>query len=206
MPSEVFSIVGSALNPKKPRPILFLTSNRHKASEAQTILKPFGVKVISKPAKGIEIQSDSIEEVARVCAVSAYKRFRRPLLVEDSGLFIDSLNGFPGVYSRAVYDQVGCAGILRLLAQERQRSAKFVCALAYADSKGVRIFKGVVNGKIASRKSPGAGFGYDPIFIPSGHSKPFSALPKVKAKLSHRAAAFQSFGRFMAKKAKNTPR
>ena len=185
-----------------PISILFLTSNRHKAAEAQTILKPFGVRIISKPAKGIEIQSDSIEEVARVCAVFAYKRFRRPLLVEDSGLFIDSLNGFPGVYSRAVYDQVGCAGILRLLAQERRRSARFVCALAYADSKGVRLFKGIVRGKIALRKSFGAGFGYDPIFIPMGYSKPFSKVPQIKSTLSHRAMAFESFGRFMVKKSK----
>ncbi len=184
------------------RPILLLTSNRHKFAEAQTILKPFGVSIVRKPAKGIEIQSDSIEEVARVCAKNAYRRFRVPLLVEDSGLFVDAFRGFPGVYSSAIYNQVGCEGILRLLAQERQRSAKFVCALAYADSRGVRVFRGVVHGKIARRITRGAGFGYDPVFIPSGYSKPFSALPKTKATLSHRARAFASFGRFMERNPK----
>ncbi len=188
--------------PQNPRRILLLTSNLHKFAEAQTILKTFGVSIVRKPAKGIEIQSDSIEEVARVCAKNAYRRFRVPLLVEDSGLFVQSLRGFPGVYSSAIYDQVGCAGILRLLAQERQRSAKFVCALAYADKNGIRIFRGAVRGQIARRLVRGAGFGYDPVFIPSGYSKPFSALPKVKAKLSHRARAFASFGRFMEKKSK----
>ena len=183
--------------------VLFLTSNAGKFREAQTILKTFGVKLIRKPAKGIEIQSDSVEEVARVCAENAYRRFRVPLVVEDSGLFVDALRGFPGVYSSAIYVQVGCAGILRLLAQERRRSAKFVCALAYADSKGIRVFKGVVNGQIARRLTPGAGFGYDPVFIPSGYSKPFSALPKVKATLSHRARAFQALGRHMMKKSKS---
>jgi len=184
------------------RQILFLTSNRHKFAEAQTILKPYNLKLIQKPAKGIEIQTDSIEEVARVCAENAYSRFHVPLCVEDSGLFVQSLRGFPGVYSSAIYTQVGCEGILRLLAQERQRSAKFVCALAYADSSGVRLFRGVVHGTIAHRISRGAGFGYDPIFIPRGYSKSFSALPKTKAKLSHRASAFESFGRFMMKKEK----
>ena len=164
------------------------------------ILKPYNLKLVQKPAKGIEIQSDSVEEVARVCAKAAYKRLRVPLLVEDSGLFVDALRGFPGVYSSAIYDQVGCEGILRLLAQERQRSARFVCALAYADSSGVRLFKGVVRGTIARRQTRGAGFGYDPIFIPMGYSKSFSALPQIKAKLSHRARAFVSFGRFMKKK------
>ncbi len=189
-------------NNRSVRPILFLTSNRHKFEEAQTILKPYNLKLIQKPAKGIEIQSDSLEEVARVCAKAAYKRFGVPLLVEDSGLFIKRLRGFPGVNSAAIYDQVGCAGILRLLAQERQRSAQFACALAYADSKGVRVFKGVVHGQIARRMHAGAGFGYDPIFIPKGHSKPFSALPKIKAACSHRARAFELFGRFMMKKTK----
>ena len=190
----------------KPRPILLLTSNRHKFAEAQTILKPFGLSITRKPAKGIEIQSDYIEEVARVCAENAYRRFRVPLLVEDSGLFVHRLRGFPGIYSSAIYNQVGCAGILRLLAQERQRSAKFVCAWAYADRSGVRIFRGVVHGRIGLRIHSGAGFGYDPIFIPSGHSKPFSALPKIKAKLSHRARAFESFGRYMMKKSKSSKR
>ncbi|VVC01102.1 Non-canonical purine NTP pyrophosphatase [uncultured archaeon] len=181
------------------RKILLLTSNHHKCAEANMILKPYSIKIIQKSAKGIEIQSDSIEEVARVCAKNAYSKFRVPLLVEDSGLFVDALRGFPGVYSSAIYKQVGCEGILRLLAQKRQRSAKFVCALAYANSSGVRLFRGVVHGTIASRIHTGAGFGYDPIFIPKGYSKPFSALPKVKASLSHRGRAFVYFGRFMMK-------
>lgn len=188
------------------RPILFLTSNPGKFREAQTILKTFGVKLIRKPAKGIEIQSDSLEKVARVCAENAYRRFRVPLLVEDSGLFINALNGFPGVYSADIYNQVGCEGILRLLAQERRKSAKFVCALAYADKSGVRLFRGVVHGSIARRIFRGAGFGYDPVFIPSGYSKPFSALPKIKAALSHRARAFQALGRHLMKKSKSSKR
>ncbi|MCL6088759.1 MAG: RdgB/HAM1 family non-canonical purine NTP pyrophosphatase [Candidatus Marsarchaeota archaeon] len=191
---------------KKRPSILFLTGNKHKFAEAQTILKPFGIKLIQKPAKGIEIQSDSVEEVARVCAKDAYRRFCVPLLVEDSGLFIGALKGFPGAYSAAIYNQVGCEGILRLLAQERRKSAKFVCALAYAGSHGVRLFRGVVHGSIGSRIHAGAGFGYDPIFIPKGHTKPFSAAPETKAKLSHRAKAFEAFGRFIAKKAKHDTR
>jgi XTP/dITP diphosphohydrolase len=182
--------------------ILFLTSNPHKFKEAKTILKPYNIKLIKKPAKGLEIQSDSVEKVALVCAQDAYKRLRVPLLVEDSGLFISALRGFPGAYSAAIYDKIGCEGILRLLAQERRRSAKFVCALAYADSSGVRLFKGVASGFIATRAFPGAGFGYDPIFIPRGYSKPFSLLAQEKDKISHRAKAFRLFGRFMLKKQK----
>lgn len=179
------------------RPLLFLTSNKHKFAEAQTLLKSHGIEIASVPAKGTEIQSDSLVQVAATCAESAYKRLRRPLFVEDSGLFIEKLNGFPGVYSSAAYDQLGCAGILRLLGQQRQRAAKFMCAIAYVDSQGTRIFRGVVHGRIAKRASPASGFGFDPLFIARGYSKPFSLTPHAKAKLSHRVKALQALAKFL---------
>src|SRR3974390_1850737 len=118
----------------KERPILFLTGNKHKFAEAQTLLKSQGIKIARTSAKGTEIQSDSLVSVAKVCAETAYRRLRGPLFVEDLGLVVDSLNGFPGVYSSAAYDNIGCAGLLRLLGQQRQRNAKFECAIAYVDS------------------------------------------------------------------------
>ncbi len=199
-------------------PILFLTGNRHKFAEAQTILNAHGIRIARTPAKGTEIQTDSLVAVAMVCAESAYKRLRRPLFVEDSGLFVDSLNGFPGVYSSAAHDTIGCAGILRLLDQQRQRragrsasrrlkaralrSARFECAIAYVDSHGTRIFRGTVHGTIASRIFSGKGFGYDPLFIPRGYDKPFSAIPEVKTLLSHRARALQAFAKYLQRRNK----
>lgn len=180
------------------RPILFLTGNAHKVAEARSVLNKHNLRIIQKPAKGIEIQSDSVEEVARACAEDAYRRFRVPLMVEDSGLFIERLGGFPGVYSASIHDQIGCAGILRLLAQERQRAARFDCAIAYIDSRGLRIFRGTVKGRIAHRISRGEGFGYDPIFIPSGYSKTFSQIPEAKARLSHRTVALLKLARYLA--------
>ena len=180
--------------------ILLLTSNKHKVEEANTILKRFNLKVLSSPQKGIEIQSDSISEVARVCAENAYKRIKKPLFVEDSGLFVDALGGFPGVYSSYVLDKVGCEGILRLLGQERQRSAHFACAIAYADETGTQIFEGRVFGRISDQIILGGGFGYDPIFIPDGHEKPFSKIMDVKHKVSHRAIALGKLGEFLASK------
>ncbi|MFH0927832.1 MAG: RdgB/HAM1 family non-canonical purine NTP pyrophosphatase [Candidatus Micrarchaeota archaeon] len=177
--------------------ILLLTSNAHKVDEAQTILKQFGLNVVSSPQKGIEIQSDSVSEVARVCAENAYSHIKKPLFVEDSGLFVDALGGFPGVYSSYALEKVGCEGILRLLGQERQRSAKFTCAVAYANENGTRIFEGEVFGRISDQIVLGGGFGYDPIFIPDGHNEPFSKIMGVKHKISHRAAALEKLGKFL---------
>lgn len=180
--------------------ILFLTSNKHKVGEAQTILKRFNTNIVSLSQKGIEIQSDSLAEVARVCAQNAYSHIKKPLFVEDSGLFVDALGGFPGVYSSYVLDKVGCEGILHLLNQERQRTAHFGCAVAYADEDGVSIFEGKVLGSISDQINLGGGFGYDPIFIPDGHDQPFSKLMDVKEKISHRVIALEKLGKFLASK------
>lgn len=180
--------------------LLFLTSNKGKISEAQTILKRFNLNVVSSLGKGTEIQSDSLCEVARICAENAYSRIKKPLFVEDSGLFIDALGGFPGVYSSYVLDKVGCDGILRLLGQERQRSAHFACAVAYADGNSTHIFEGKVFGRISDQISLGGGFGYDPIFIPDGHNLPFSKLLEVKGKISHRVLALEKLGVFISSK------
>lgn len=180
--------------------ILFLTSNPHKVEEAKSILKRYNITIVSSPQKGDEIQSDSIVEVAKICAQNAYSKIGKPLFVEDSGLFIDSLGGFPGVYSAFALDKIGCEGILRLLGQERQRSARFECAIAYADKNGVKTFHAEVKGKISSRIFEGKGFGYDPIFIPDGHNETFSKIFEVKEKISHRARALEQFAEYISQK------
>ncbi|MFN3909692.1 MAG: XTP/dITP diphosphatase [Candidatus Anstonellaceae archaeon] len=181
--------------------LLFLTSNKHKVAEAKKILNKFGINFISKNSKGFEIQSDSLEEVARICARNAYKHFKKPLFVEDSGLFINALKGFPGIYSSYVLKTVGCNGILNLLGQERHRSAKYISTVAFVNSKGqLKIFKGEVKGRISRSIEEGEGFGYDPIFIPEGHSKPFSKIINIKEKISHRVIALKKFAKYLSKK------
>jgi XTP/dITP diphosphohydrolase len=183
--------------------ILFLTSNKHKVEEAETILNKYNIQIIATSDKGTEIQSDSLTRVARTCALSAYDRLKRPLFVEDSGLFVDKLNGFPGVYSAPVLDSIGCEGILRLLDQERQRSARFECAICYVDEHGYKDFLGKVMGEIAEGIHAGGGFGYDPIFIPKGHTRTFSQLLDVKSRISHRVMAFEQLGEFLSSSKKH---
>lgn len=181
--------------------LLFLTSNKYKILEAKKILNKFGIHFISRNSKGFEIQSDSLEKVAKFCCINAYERFKKPLFVEDSGLFIDTLNGFPGVYSSYVLKTVGCKGILNLLGQERHRSAKYVCVISFINSKGkIHLFKGEVRGRISYSIEEGKGFGYDPIFIPNGYNKPFSKIINVKDKISHRVIALEKFAKYLSKK------
>ncbi len=166
--------------------ILFATSNKHKAEEAVRVLAPRGITVRHYPFQHNEIRSDSLEEIAREAVQAAYVKCRKPVFVEDSGLFIESLNGFPGTYSAWALGKLGLAGMLRLLQGVDDRSARFEACIAYHDGTKVSVFRGMCKGAIAMGPRGSSGFGYDPVFFPEGYSQTFAENITLKNKLSHR--------------------
>jgi XTP/dITP diphosphohydrolase len=140
----------------------------------------------------IEIQSDSLEEIAREKAKAAFAKVGRQVIVEDDGLFINSLSGFPGQYSSFVFKTIGNDGILKLLAGSTKRSAYFLSLIAFYDGRILSISKGRVNGRITDRITEG-GWGYDPIFVPDGTDLTFAELKKSKNEYSHRKRALEKF-------------
>lgn len=171
--------------------LVFVTGNKGKLKEAQEILK--GVRVVGKDVKAHEIQSDDLALVAKDSCKKAYGLLKQPLFLEDSGLFIGALNGFPGVYSHFVNEKIGCNGILKLLEGVADRKAKFVCSLAYHDGSKIRIFTGECPGTIADVERGKGGFGFDPVFIPEGSTKTFAEDPAHKNAVSHRRRALDGF-------------
>lgn len=174
--------------------IHFCTSNKGKFSEAEKILNKYGVNIIHAPLTLEERRSESVEEIAEGCALRAYSILRKPLFVEDSGLFVPALNGFPGAYSAWVLGKIGNEGILRLLSGAKDRSAEFRCAIAFTEGKEVRLFTGSVRGRVSESIRGNGGFGYDPVFVPEGEEKTFAEAPSLKDSLSHRTRALQKFG------------
>ena len=170
--------------------VLFASSNKHKYLEAKKILGNFGLKLGFLKCSLEEIQSDSIKKIAEKKAVNAYNQCKKPVIVEDDGLFIEALNGFPGPFSSYVFKTVGNEGILKMLSTNRH--AKFVSVISYYDKKnGLVMFEANVQGKI-SKKIFGKGWGYDPIFTLKGESKTFAQLYN-KNQLSHRYKALKKF-------------
>ena len=94
--------------------VLFASSNKNKYVEVKQILHEHGIKVGFFKFTPVEIQSDALEEIASDKARQASKLVKHPLIVEDAGLFVDSLGGFPGPYSSYVLSTIGNSGILRL--------------------------------------------------------------------------------------------
>ena len=169
--------------------LFFASSNNHKFKEAKKILDDFGINLGFFRCSLEEIQSDSLKEIAKNKAIQAFEKLGKPVIVEDDGLFIDSLNGFPGPYSSYVFKTIGNKGILNLLKQKRR--ANFVSIISYHDKNLQRSFDSKANGTI-SKKILGKGWGYDPIFIPSNYEKTFAQL-KNKNQVSHRFKALKKF-------------
>jgi XTP/dITP diphosphohydrolase len=179
--------------------VFFATGNINKFNEARSILSPYGFAVAMLRVKGDEMQSDSLKEIAKTSAVNAFKRSRLPIFVEDAGLFIDALSGFPGPYAAYVYKTIHNSGILRLMENVADRHARFQSVIAYCDETlcEPECFDGESNGEITTteRKPQGkSAFGFDPIFQPVGSSKSFAEMTiEEKNGYSHRAMAIRKF-------------
>ena len=168
--------------------IYFITSNKGKVSEAKQKFSEVNINIIQKDLGYPEIQSDSLEEVALFGAEYVQKKFDRPFILEDAGLFIDSLKGFPGVYSAYVYHKIGLSGVLKLLESNKERRATFRSVYAFGKpAEKPLLFIGECKGIISYEEKGSHGFGYDPIFIPHGESKTFAQMEtKQKNLISHR--------------------
>jgi len=183
--------------------LFFATSNENKFQEAERILANLGVKINLFKTTLEEIQSNDLNDIAKKKAINAFKLVQKPVIIEDDGLFIDSLNGFPGPYSSYVYDTIGNKGIMNLLENSVVRDAKFVSIIAYLDSTGdVKLFESSIPGKITSIIEKG-GWGYDPIFIPDGESKTYANVSD-KDKFSHRSASLTKFSSWFLNRQKDS--
>jgi len=187
--------------------IAYVTNNPHKARESSSILRELGVEVEVVQVSTPEIQSDDIVEIAKFRAEEAYKLLKRPVIVEDAGLFIDALNGFPGPCSSYIFKTIGVNGVLKLMRGERRRTATFKSVVVFHDGRRMRVFVGQVKGKI-SFESRGSSWGFDPIFEPKGLKGLTYAQvpPEVKNKVSHRRRALEKLARYLIKRAKHLKR
>lgn len=179
--------------------VTLVTSNESKVKEAKGILK--GWNVLHMDVDVPEIKTISMEETIVKKAKTAYAIVKKPVLVEDTGLFLDAYPQFPGTYTKFCIKLLGMDGFLKLL-EGKTRTAKFETWLAWYDGRQLRVFQGVSKGRISEKVSLKAAekkLPYDSIFIPDGDGRSYSEMTKdEKAKTSHRAAAFLNFERGMS--------
>ncbi|MDD1718556.1 MAG: RdgB/HAM1 family non-canonical purine NTP pyrophosphatase [Methanoregulaceae archaeon] len=169
--------------------LAIVTGNRHKADE----IAAFFAGILETEHVGMdcpEYRDDDVGEITRQKAIFAFNTLRRPLIVDDTGFSVEALKGFPGPYAAYVQRTIGNEGILRLLSGVDNRRAFFETAIGYADDRGVRIFRGRIDGFIGGPRGDN-GFGYDPIFETGGKTLAEMTLAD-KCHISHRARALES--------------
>src|SRR5215472_5078927 len=176
----------------------FLTTNRHKFNEAKAILGSKSIHIRQLNETKLEIQGPGPQQIAEFALRVAVRYHKHRILVEDSGLFVEDLDGFPGPYSSYVLGTIGLNGVLELLRNHRNRKAYFQASVAFGSSTdNPRVFTGRVEGRISKKILGETGFGYDPIFIPDDSSKTFGQTSQAyKNEKSHRAKAFLKFAKW----------
>ena len=171
-----------------------ITSNLGKLAEFRSALEPLGYDVVHSTEDCDEIQADTVQEVVLNCLSQLKARGLRDMVIDDSGLFVHALHGFPGVYSSYVLRTIGMEGILRLLQGSDDRSAHFECCIGAFLGGEDLVVTARCYGTIALRPSGHEGFGFDPIFIPAGHNRTFAEISITeKNGISHRGKAVQAF-------------
>ena len=193
------------------RKIVISTGNQHKVDEIKNILKDLPFEVISKTQLGIEnlqviedgntLEENSIKKAKALSEMTDYM-----VIADDSGLFVDALDGQPGIYSSRYGGEEGndSKNNERLLKELKntpleKRSGRFrtVIALIKEDKEAITI-EGQCKGSIAFEKKGQGGFGYDPVFIPEGYNKSFAELGKeLKNEISHRAKALEKLKKLL---------
>lgn len=171
-----------------------VTTNPGKWAELSAMLYSHGIQCVWIKEETREIQSDDLAEIVKASALEAFERWGEHVLVEDSGLFVNALRGFPGPYSSYVYRTIGVAGLLKLLEGVSDREALFRSALCYVAGGGKQlVFTGEVKGVIAMEPRGAGGFGFDPIFIPEeGGGRTFAEMTVGEKNLySHRSKALK---------------
>jgi len=190
---------------KLPRgSILVVAShNQGKVREIKALLGPHGIEPLGAAELGLpepEETGATFIANAELKARASAEASHHPALADDSGLWVNALNGEPGIYSArwagpARDFRIAMARIEKELREINATdfSAKFVCALAIAMPKGeIKSFEGEVHGTLTFPPRGDHGFGYDPIFIPDGWNQTFGEIdPHMKNAMSHRARAFE---------------
>ncbi len=180
--------------------LVIASHNAGKVREIGELLAPFGTEVVSAGTLGLPEPEETGETFianAELKARAAASASGLPALADDSGLAVDALAGAPGIYSArwaggAKDFDFAMAKVHTAMGEERDRTARFVCALALAWPDGhCETFEGTVEGDIVWPPKGSNGFGYDPIFLPKGGTLTFGEMAaSAKHAISHRANAF----------------
>ena len=186
--------------------LILATHNSHKLGEIQELVADSGIRLRSLTDIGcadeIEETGTTFEANASIKSRYVFEQFGLNCFADDSGLVVDALHGEPGIYS-ARYSgsrdpKVNLDLVLERMQGQTNRTARFVSVISLVLDGQTHLFRGEVEGTLATECAGGEGFGYDPIFIPNGYACTFAEMSLVeKNRISHRSKALTQLFQFL---------
>ncbi len=180
--------------------IFFITTNKHKVKEAAEALKEFGISVKQHNASYPEDKEGTIHDLVRKAVKPLAEQHKKPVVIEDTGLFFEAYKDFPGLFPKFIFNSIGYEGIFHLL-EGKSRKAFFLTIVGYCEpGKEPVLFEGRMHGRIDTEvhNIDKDSMPYDRIFIRDGYDVTVSDLSLAeKTKFSQRAEAFRRLGRFL---------
>lgn len=193
--------------------LVLASANQHKVEEIKALL-PEGFTLVTMKEAGINEDipepGATIAENSQLKAEYVFQKLKHvyadlAVIADDSGLEVEALNGAPGVYSARYAgepknDEANNQKLLRELSPHSNRKARFVTIITLLSNNTTEQFEGEVTGTIAFAPRGTTGFGYDPLFIPTGYRSTFAELgADVKNSISHRSEAVKLLVKYLGK-------
>lgn len=182
--------------------IRFVSKNDFKVQEVQTILQDAGVEVIAAKHSIDEIQTEDVNSLVKDKLLKAFKIIGRPVFVEHTGLYIESLNQFPGGLTQIFWDKLQADKFSTLFGNGDNTNLVAKTIIGYCDSRKIHLFEGAIKGTIAKEPKGNRDFQWDCVFIPEGETQTFAEMGNRKNEISMRKIAFDSFKEFLKKGAR----
>lgn len=168
----------------------FVTGNASKLAEARRLFPDLDSVSLDLP----EIQSLDLTEVLRAKAREAHRILARQVIVEETGLELPGLNGFPGPLVKWMLEAIGAEGIARQVASTGDARATARCALMLFDGERETFSEGSTSGVLVLPPRGNQGFGWDPVFQPEGSTRTYGEMSAAeKDAISHRGRAWRAF-------------
>lgn len=179
--------------------INFVSKNDLKVQEVQSILAGAGVDVVAAKYSIDEIQTEDVNNLVRDKLLKAFRIIGRPVFVEHTGLYIESLNEFPGGLTQIFWDKLQADKFSALFGNGENTNLVAKTIIGYCDSRKIHLFEGTIKGTISKEPKGNRDFQWDCIFIPEGATETFAEMGDRKNEISMRRIAFEQFKAFLAK-------
>jgi len=180
--------------------IRFLSKNEHKIDEARKILEPLGCDVIPITVAIDEIQTLDVEAIVRNKVLRAFERIGHRLFVEQTCLYLDALNGFPGGLTQPFWDSLKADRFCELFGHGEKRGLTAKTWIGYCDGRQIHHFQGEIRGTVASAPQGDRAFQWDCVFVPDGYEQTFAEMGERKNDISMRRIALSKFADHLQRK------